>query len=490
MAKQVIVLGLEGSTLRGVRLDAVGDEFQRGAVEAWPLVVEEEQGDEAAEGADFTVEEEAPAATEEIADADKPLARALRAAVKAFGTHEFVLSLPLSKLLVKTVRLPVEAREDVLGAAQLELDGISPFPDEVLTPGAEIMAETEKEIVAVVAALPDAASAEITEALAAAKVNVLRTDTTALAWLRGLWPNICEKPTEGRRLVLLNLDEGWDLAVIDEGAPSFLRGLGAVAGPAELGREITLSLLSMEGGPADVADVVVCSRARPEQEIRDRLAEFGPVRTIGVTDDFAGVEGAARRVVEGSALDVTPAAWTEDRIETRFRRKLMLGLSIAGGVWLAVMAVLFGVDTTYDLLADHQRSLQKERKHAAAFQDVSAMTNRVALIERYADHAHSALAVLKAVSDSLPPSDEMAFRAFQYRRDESVRVNGSAGAREELRTFTENLEAATFEGEEEPLFAKVQPTGGETQTKKGIRFAVECFFHADESDTTGRKGGH
>ena len=179
----------------------------------------------------------------------------------------------------------------------------------------------------------------------------------------------------------------------------------------------------------------------------------------------------------------------EARTENRFRRKLIAGLAVAGGVWLALMAVLFGVDTAYDLLAGHQKALQRERRHAAAFREVADMTNRVALIERYADHAHGALEVLKTVSDCLPPSEEMAFRTFQYRRGESVRVNGSAAEREDLRSFTERLEAAAFDdGEETPVFAKVQQSGGETQTKKGVRFAIECFFHGDDGEASGGRG--
>ena len=484
MAKQVTVLGLEGDTLRGVRLDMVGDGFVRGTMEAWPLV-EQVVPEGEAESADVPVEGgEEVVATEEVVDEDKPLARAFRAAVKAFGTNEVVLSLPLSKFLVKTVRLPAEAREDVLGAAQLELDGISPFPDEALTPGAEIVAETDKDVVTVMAALPDAASAEVSEALAAAKVHVLRTDATALGWLRGLWPRLCEKQDAALRLVLLNLDEGWDLVVLDEGAPSFLRGIGVVSGAAELGREVMLSLLSLDGGRGEADDVVVCSRCQPEADVLARLADFGPVRVVLVDDDFAGVEGAARRTIEGAALDVTPAAWSEARVENRFRRKLLACLSVAGGVWLALMGVLYGVDTTYDLLADHQKSLQKEKVHAKAFKDVSDMTNRVALIERYADHAHSALEVLRTVTGCLPDADEISFRSFQYRRGESVKLSGTAGVRGDLYSLMENLTDAKFD-DEEPLFAKVDP-GNERPGKKGVSFSIECFFHSEDAEQDGR----
>ena len=50
-------------------------------------------------------------------------------------------------------------------------------------------------------------------------------------------------------------------------------------------------------------------------------------------------------------------------------------------------------------------------------------------------------------------------------------------------------EAAAFDdGEETPVFAKVQQSGGETQTKKGVRFAIECFFHGDDGEASGGRG--
>ena len=183
MAKQVTVLGLAGSVLRGVRLDEAGEALVRGAEEAWPLVEAPAEGD--ADGAGEAEPAEVDATAEVVVE-DRPLVRAFRSAAAAFGTREFVLSVPLSRLLVKAVRLPAEARDDLLGAAQLELDGISPFPDEALTPGVEVVAETDTEIFAIFAALPAAPSEDISEALASAKVHVTRTDATALLPARSL----------------------------------------------------------------------------------------------------------------------------------------------------------------------------------------------------------------------------------------------------------------------------------------------------------------
>lgn len=487
MAKQVTVLGLEGSVLRGVSLGADGDDPQRGAVDFWPLTAEVDgQPDEEAS---LVAGDDAP--TENVAEEDRPLARAFRAAVGKFGTREFTLSLPLSRLLVKMVHLPAEARDDLVGAAQMELDSISPFPDEVLLPGVEVVAETDKEIVAVVAALPEAASAEISEAMAAAKVQVVRTDATAFGWLRSLWPRICSGGGADRRVVLFDLDDGWDLMVLDAGAISFLRGIGRVSGIDELSREVTLSLLQL-GGTFDVGEIVLCTRSRADSAILSRLGSLGEVREVLVDDPAAGVEGVARRTLENEALDVTPASWRETRIESIFRRRLTAWMAVAGGVWLAVMAVLFGVDITYDFLTDRQKAMQRDRRHAAAFKEVSALKSRVELIQRYADHAHGALEVFKTISDALPPSQDMVFSSFRYRRDESVRVTGSATAREDLRTFMDNLNNASFEdaAEGEKLFAKVQQSGGETVSRKGaIRFTMEGFFHADDEESASKGNG-
>ena len=487
MAKQVTVLGLEGTVLRGVSLAVEGEHPQRGAEDFWPLTAAGDQPGE--ETPEETAGEDAP--TENVAEEDKPLARAFRAAVAKFGTREFTLSLPLSRLLVKMVRLPAEARDDLVGAAQMELDSISPFPDEVLMPGVEVAAETDKEILAVVAALPEAASAEISEAMSAAKVHVVRTDATAFGWLRSLWPRICSGGGTGRRIVLFDLDDGWDLIVLDNGALSFMRGIGRVTGTDELAREVTLSLLQL-GGAGDADEVVLCVRSHADPALIQRLGAFGTVREVVVDDPVAGVEGVARRSLEGSALDVTPESWREARIEHRFRRRLTTWMAVACGIWVVVMAVLFGVDVTYDFMTDHQKALQKDKRHAAAYKEVSALKSRVELIQRYADHAHGALEVFKTISDALPPSQDMVFTSFRYRRDESVRVMGSATEREDLRTFMDNLNNASFEDAEEgeKLFAKVQQSGGETVSRKGaIRFTMEGFFHADDEENAPKKNG-
>ena len=421
---------------------------------------------------------------------DKPLARALTAAVKHFGQSEFTLALPLSKLLLKCVRMPVEARADLLGAAALELDGISPFPDEVLSPAAEVVAETDTDMQVLVSALPAAAAAEIGAALAAAHVHVTRTDATALGWLRSLWPRLSEVEAR-RRLVLLDLGSGWELAVLDDGAPVQLRGIGLVDSAAELGREVTLSLLACEAGGVDVGDVAVCCHAAPGEDVLARLSAFGPVRTVLVDDPSAGVEGCARREAEGCSFDVTPADWSEARTESRFRRKLKAFLAVAIGLWALVMGVLFGYEVVYNMMRDHQKGLRRG-EHAKAYKEVLDMTNRVALIDRYEDRSTCALEMLKLVSDSLPDDEGMVFDSFRFRRGESVFVRGKASQRESWRQLEQALRAAPVprpgkteddEGYEAPLlFADVKPSDS-SQNRDGLfPFTIEAKFPVPEKE--------
>lgn len=492
MAKIVTVLGIDGEFLRGVRLEEKGGGFVCAEVESWPLAADEPEASDAA-AAEILDAPADDAPVESVVEEDKPLARAFKAAAKYFGQTEFTLALPLSKLLMKGVRLPAETREDLMGAAALELDGISPFPDEELAPAAEVVAETDSEIQVLVSALPSASAAEVGAALDAAGVHVTRTDATALGWLRTLWPRLCEVEAR-RRLVLLNLGDGWDLAVLDDGAPVQLRGIGAVDSIAELGREVTLSLLACDTGGVDVGDVVVCCMQEPEKDVLDRLSAFGPVRTVLVDDPSAGVEGCARREAEGGTFDVTPADWTESLTESRFRRKFKAFLCVAVGLWMAVMGVLFGYEVVYDQLRDRQKDLCK--KHARAFKEVEALTNRVALLDRYQDRSKCALEMLKLVSDHMPDGEDMKLEEFIFKRGEGVEVRGKAPDRDSewkyedaLRNIQDPAWDEDNSGEPPPLFPSVEAKGRSVQNKEGLfPFRLEAKFQAPNNDN-GSTGG-
>ena len=119
---------------------------------------------------------------------------------------------------------------------------------------------------------------------------MLRTDITALGWLRTLWPRIVSQSLDSsRRVVLMNLDDGWDVVVLDENSPSLLRGLGAISDPAELGRELTLSLLQA-GANIETGEIVVFTKREVSEDVVERIKAFAPVRIERVEEKFAKLE--------------------------------------------------------------------------------------------------------------------------------------------------------------------------------------------------------
>ena len=479
MAKEVTVLALEGDFLRGVQLAEAGGAFARHKAETWAVggpAARPAEGEE--EGAAPAPEAEASGVEEAPSSADL-LTQAFQDAATVFATREFILSVPLSRLLVKVVRVPADARDELEERAQDEIAAISPFPDEPLAVGVEAVAETDAEIVAVAAALPVAAAEDISEALAAAKVNVVRTDVSALGRLRAFWPQICSKEGVARRLVLMNLDGGWDVIVLDDGAPVFLRGLGGgTRTPEELARDVTLSLLQGEGagGTRAIGDVAVIAAGPVEEAVLQRLAAFGPVRTVETAgDEFESAEGVAQRAAEGATCDVTPEAWAMSLREARFRKKMIVGASAALGLWLAIMGVFFGVPFAYGQMT--ARQVAQSKRHQAAYRDAKSIQTKLKMVQGYSDRAHGALMLMKRMSDNLP--DGARLRDFKYTRDDVVSVQGDVDADSIVYDYKNALFALRNDDEDE---TKLFPGGVELSGLRAGKFRLDATLKAPDED--------
>lgn len=494
MKKSITVLGVESAGVRGIRLAQSGAEWHVADRRFWRIGGGATSAQTSETG---TVDDERQPADIRYADT----VEALKEAAKCFGTHEVVLSLPLSSMLMKVSRVPLEDRERLQDVADGEIAKISPFPDETPVVGAETVAETDREFVSMFAALPETGAADIGDALDEAKVRVLRTDVAALGWLRTLWTRMFPETdapetsgeagaTASRKVVLMDCDGGgWDVVVLDSRSPSLLRSLGETADSAEISREVALSLLRA-GASAEASEIVVFSKSDVDPELVERLGAFAPVRIervggVQTADDdgqqddggeaaYGGVEGIALRTVEGFSIDVTPADWTELRTEARFRKKLIVLLSVAAAGWALLMGALFGVPVVYGQMAERQKTLSK--RHAAAFKEVKDMRDKVKLVQQYSDHARGSLELLKAVSDRLP--DGVTLTSFNYRRGDKLSVSGEAQQPTDVYDFKNELtEAEADDGEK--LFAEVN-LSGPSQSRGVHKFSVECLFETGE----------
>lgn len=425
--------------------------------------------------------------------------------------REAVLALPLNRLLVRLVRVPVGA--DPAETALPVLKAASPFPDEDLTVGCEVVHEDESGQVIIAAALPERSAADdIGEALDAAKLSVVRIDLLALGQLRGVWSALGE--SKARRLVLFNSVDCLSLFVLDGDQPSAIR---AVTDRADLRREVTLTLLEAEdfGGPGRLAEIVVVESEERSSDAKDKsdesderlsdrrgesderrsdesdegakaappldleaLSAFAPVRTITVGADVA-LAGVAERAKEAETLNALPESWREMLEETRFKSKLVTFLSIAGGLWLLAMVVLFGVPMGYGFMTDSQRELS--RQHARQYRAVKEMKEKVDVVRKYSDHARGALEIMKAVSDRLP--EGVTLSSWSYRRDEGVRVTGETPVKDETYALKDTMEAlSSGDGEEaEPIFGRVD-LSGVTAAKGAFRFTLDCLYEKEEEE--------
>lgn len=391
----------------------------------------------------------------------------LRVMASKEKSNEAVLGLPLSRLIVKMVRVPEESRGDPSAFAAPILQAMSPYPDEPLTVSCETVRETERGMVVLAAALPESASDDIAEALDSKKLNVTRIDALALGTLRGVWSALGQG--DERRLVLIGGPDCVSAVVIDGDMPSAIR---AISSQSDMKREVMLSLLEAEdfGGARDLSEIV-CVGEVPS----DGLETFAPIRKIEVGEDAALV-GVAERALEPDSINALPASWQEVLEETRFKSKLKGRLFVAGGLWAAIMLVLFGVPIVYGYLTDHQKALCRE--HSRQYRAVAEMRDKVKLVQKYSDHARGALEIMKAVSDRLPQG--VTLNSWSFRRDEGVKVSGEADEAEFVYKFKDNMSEAGSEDGDESVFASVTLNGPSAGRGGKQKFDLECRYELEE----------
>ena len=418
----------------------------------------------------------------------------LRILASGEKSREAVLALPLNRLLVKMVRVAPD--EDPVAVAEPILKAMSPFPDDALTVSCEAVRDDEKGRVVIAAALPESAADDIGEQLDAEKLSVVRIDSLVLGQLRGVWNTLGE--SSARRLILFDSPDCLSCIVLDGDQPSAVR---AITDRTNLWREVMLSLLEAEdfGGAKKIDEIIVVEQDKSDaggesdesaqvplasqdtpvkEDPFNSLAAFAPIRRITVGSDAALV-GVAERSEDEGALNALPESWRELLEETRFKAKLVRYLVLAGGVWLLIMAILFGVPMVYGFMTDHQKSLSKQ--HQRQYMAVKEMKAKVDLIHKYSDHARGALEIMKALSDRLP--DGITLSGWTYRRDEGVRVSGDSENAEAVYKFKDEMDAMMDgeDGEGERIFGTVE-LSGPNASKGGYRFDLDCQYKTEGED--------
>ena len=382
------------------------------------------------------------------------------------SSREAVIALPLSRLVLKLVR--IEAGRDVEAEALPVLQAMSPYPDEPLTVSCEQVHAGANANIYVAAAMPESSADELAAALDEAKLNVTRIDALCFGEIRTLWS---ELKSGVRTLVLLRSVDCISLLVLDDGVPVAIRALD---GESDLKREVILSLIEAEdfGGVKPLAEILV--RGEVDTAAIERLA---PVRRLAANGDELqdALKAIRDRTSEGDTLNALPESWRQMLEETRFKRKLNRFLAVAGGIWVLAMAVLFGVPLGYDFLTDYQKGLSKE--HAREYRAVREMRDKVKLVQKYSDHDRGALEIMKAVSDRLPEGIELS--SWNFKREDGVRVSGEGTSGDAIYLFKDQM--AEIESEDgEKIFPTVNLKGPSSSKAGKYKFDLDCTYETEE----------
>ena len=406
------------------------------------------------------------------------------------GGNEVVLALPLSRLVAKVVKVPADA--DPVEFVTPVLKAACPYPDDDLAAGVEVMRESEDGKIVVAAALPESSADDIGEALDEAKLSVVKIDALVLGELRTLWSKIFVSGSDSqRRLLVMEGEDALSLVILDGDQICSLR---CVDLKCPINREVMLGLLEAEdfAGEKELSEVLLCRRevsnASDESSgsaygtLREELSRFAPLREL-TCDDEAALKGIAERALEAGTLDVLPESWRDVLAETRFKTKLFRWLAFFIGVWVLSIGVLFGVPLYNDMRAAAEK--EKCKRHSSQYREVTEMIAKVDLVKKYSDHSTGALAVMKAVSDRLPP-DGITVERYTFKFDDSVLISAIADSSKHVYDFHDALEAITVEGEDEQtrLFKVVALKNLKSRSAKSTEqaFTIECRFHKEEEE--------
>lgn len=461
MAKsEIIVLVMNEDNLRGVRYVPKGSSgLVRAGGGVWPFA-ETHAGDDT-DLPEVTPEEE-----------ESPLSKAVKAARRELGGGDVVVAFPMSKLLLRILKMPVAMREDLADAVALQMDKISPFNDGEYSVGYEVMSEDEESLWVLSAAMANTTFTEINEPLQRAGWRVVRSDIALLGWLRTLCGPL-KLNTPGRRIVLTRFKDDWAVLVMNHGTLVLARTFGN-SGSEALVRELTLSMLNveMEAGPLSVVEILVLAEERPDENLFRMLndlfgvsAEYKPFPSLE-----GGVEGVALRSSEQNVIDLTPQYWHTEMQESSVRKKVMAAVITACALWVVFMAVIFAGPAVYKHLSKTEK--KKSAEHSRAFLSVSDTRDRVNLILSYTDRKYSPLEMLRVTSGYLPQG--ITLTGFNYKRQDGVKITGEA----DLPTLVYQFKNALTEDD---LFESVSLVGP-SASKGKHKFDVHAVFKGSEKE--------
>ncbi len=443
---------LDGERLEWAALVLTGDRLRRvdQGMEVLPLESEEAADPEAGH----------VAAVEHI--------RSACASVKG----DTALGLPSTDVLLRVVSLPAVDDDELAEMVELQADKFSPFPIETMAVSHEVLDRTDEQCRVLVAAARNDAVDEHAKLLVEAGLRPTGIDTCVLAWWR-LLQDESSVPIEGRAALVVIAGATAELIIVQDGSPLVFRSLdfGPGTAPAdvaaEIGQELSHTLISVELEHGTQP----CGVSLWAYE--DQLDEFATALNEAGIDELASqkldglppvCEGIARRLITGGGIDLTPQAWLDADAAARYRKQMLRGLAGVFGVWLLCV---IGLVALFGWRKGKVRRLRARRETwEAPAMEVRELRRRVRTVERYTDTSHSAIECLREISRILPQGVELG--PFTYTKNDSIRLEGHAGQRNQIYDFKRALDASG-------LFPEAQ-LGGQIQDRRRKRWKFDVVL--------------
>lgn len=455
--------------------------------ETWDVVSRGQAGFARPEGAEGDADAGAPRPAGGM-DWEKWTAEILKPHLKSMKGKISVV-LPQEQALVRLETFPSGDPDELLGMADLQIDKLSPFPEEETAAGTETLECGEAEsLVALAIVKADAVERAGAPFLELGSLPDA-VDVEPLAWWWGAKKLLGESPRGGHVVLRAEASGRIGMAVAHGGRPIAFGALPVLPGPdadaaereawaEEAAEEASYALTALEsawGAESSLRLTVVAPEGTD-------VAWAGPLaKALGAgkpeiesAENLPSVsEGAARRLAEPAeplSMDLAPAAWREEDERRRGNRGLLRTATVFAVLWvlaLGVFLVLLNVRRAR-LRGLEARVAEVERPAG----EVRRLRSKVLDFAAYADRSHSALECLRAVAEALPDGVEL--NSFIYRKGASLTLRGEAGDSERIYGFTRGLdESGLFEDvKSDGISMKAQQGGGAVRYTFGITAAL------------------
>jgi Tfp pilus assembly protein PilN len=385
------------------------------------------------------------------------------------------LALPTHDLLIKVLKLPPTDASSLGGMARLQMEKVAPCVGEELSVGYEVLAQEETGARVLAAAVPQAYLNGLADDLRDAGLRLTRLDAALLGWWRQVEALALPGVAQGTCVVLFEQGGSWDFVLARQGEIVQARGFGRLLEAADLGRELTLTLLNheMEAGPTALDALLVVSESTPGAPWMASLASAADGRATPqwLPRERLGAPGLGVALREGEAgrLDLVPPAWRRLEYEQRRRRLARSGLAAAVALWVVLAGILFG--SPYALQRQNAGLTERIAAGETAYRAVSDVRQRVRLIRSYMDRSESLLEVLREVCLMLP--EGIVFGSVTYRRADALKLAGDADQSSRVYALKDALDASG-------RFESTRLTGPTLDgARRRYRFEIDARFKGD-----------